>query len=114
LLRSPKNPDPEADIGHHSVHFALFPHQGTFQEGEVIQEGYAFNEPLIARPVALQNGQPTQRSLISLTKKSIVLETLKKSEDSNAIVVRLYEAYGGKRTTVSIALTFHRPRTISS
>ncbi len=32
LLRSPKWPDPDADMGHHHFHYALYPHAGTWKD----------------------------------------------------------------------------------
>ncbi|KAH8022840.1 hypothetical protein HPB51_006068 [Rhipicephalus microplus] len=34
LLRAPKSPDPEADMGHHKFTYALMPHQGPLELGQ--------------------------------------------------------------------------------
>jgi len=96
LLRSAKNPDPEADMGHHSICFALFPHAGTLQQANVIQEGYAFNEPLLIRPGTAKLDK-TVLSFFSVTKDSIIIDTVKKADrGSKEIVLRLYECHGGR------------------
>ncbi|EEC02744.1 alpha-mannosidase 2c1, putative [Ixodes scapularis] len=46
LLRSPKSPDPEADMGTHQFSYAFMPHKGTFQEAGVIQQAYELSSPL--------------------------------------------------------------------
>eukprot|EP01117_Protostelium_nocturnum_P007833 TRINITY_DN2801_c1_g1_i1.p1 TRINITY_DN2801_c1_g1~~TRINITY_DN2801_c1_g1_i1.p1 ORF type:complete len:1044 (-),score=436.54 TRINITY_DN2801_c1_g1_i1:183-3314(-) len=90
LLRSPKSPDPECDMGHHSFRYSLLPHAGSFQEAGVIREGYNFNVPLVrSSGVSFQN-----ESLFTLDNESIVLDAVKKAEDSSDIVVRLYESFG--------------------
>jgi alpha-mannosidase len=89
LLRSPKSPDPEADMGMHEFAYALMPHAGGWREGGVLREAALFNAPLRwttvgpAEPFAIVDG-------------GLVLETIKRAEDSDALVLRLYEPYGGR------------------
>ncbi len=40
LLRSPKWPDADADMGHHHFHYALYPHAGTWKEAMTVRHGY--------------------------------------------------------------------------
>ena len=47
LLRSPKMPDPQADMGQHHFRYALFPHADNPLDAGVIEEGYRFNSPLL-------------------------------------------------------------------
>src|SRR5690606_12906577 len=47
LLRSPIDPDPKADEGHHVFTYALFPHEGDWRNGTV-QQGFELNVPLLA------------------------------------------------------------------
>ena len=91
LLRSPKSPDPTADMGHHTFRYALLPHVGTLQQAEVVQEGYRFNVPLL---LSATNAQPGQVSFFSVSLPSVIVDTVKQAEDSDAILVRLYEAHG--------------------
>ena len=91
LLRAPKQPDTECDMGVHHFKYALLPHEGTFQQAGVIQHGLNFNVPLQASLVHL--AAPTEStSFFSLDNKSVLIDTVKKAEDSNALVIRLYEA----------------------
>ncbi|KAF9964967.1 Glycoside hydrolase, 38 vacuolar alpha mannosidase [Mortierella alpina] len=98
LLRSPKAPDAHCDIGHHEFSFAVYPHKGTFHESNVVRESYQFNVPLIVRPVA--QGALTALRPVSLFEiegaKNVILDTVKRAEDSDDIIVRLHEAYGGR------------------
>jgi alpha-mannosidase len=61
----------------------------------VIEEGYRFNEPLLILPTSAQTGQS---SFFSVTNPAVVLDTVKKAEDTEEIVVRLYEARGAHGT----------------
>lgn len=89
LLRSPKSPDPEADMGAHEFAYALMPHAGGWREAGVLREAATFNAPLrwttvgTAEPFAIVDGD-------------LVLETIKRAEDSDDLILRLYEPYGGR------------------
>ena len=48
LLRSPKWPDPDADMGHHHFQYALYPHAGTWKDAMTVRHGYEYNYPLTA------------------------------------------------------------------
>ncbi|KAI8506798.1 Alpha-mannosidase 2C1 [Branchiostoma belcheri] len=99
LLKSPKAPDSEADMGHHTFTYAIMPHMGTFQDAGVIQAAYSLNQPLL--PAQLR-ADPDSRShsFFTVSNPAVILETVKKAEDlENAIVLRLYESCGGHGTT---------------
>jgi alpha-mannosidase len=93
LLRSPKLPDPEADMGTHHFAWALYPHLGGWQESGVVAAGLAFNVPLQWLPAAA-----APCSLISADSPHLVVDTVKKAEDDDALVVRLYETHGARGT----------------
>ncbi|MCX8124209.1 MAG: glycosyl hydrolase-related protein [Spirochaetes bacterium] len=89
LLRSPVYPDPTADRGTHTFQYALYPHKGDINHSETIALGYHFNYlPIIVRKSV--DIQP----LITVHDNSIVIETIKKAEKEDAIVIRLYECHG--------------------
>uniref|UniRef100_A0A3Q3FQ16 alpha-mannosidase n=1 Tax=Labrus bergylta TaxID=56723 RepID=A0A3Q3FQ16_9LABR len=46
LLRAPKAPDANADMGTHRFTYAIMPHSGSFQDASVIQSAYNLNFPL--------------------------------------------------------------------
>jgi alpha-mannosidase len=94
LLRSPKYPDPDADKGLHSFQYALLPHIGSLQDAGVVHEAQRFNSPLILRNTDAEHGE---KSWFHSESSNVVIDTVKKAEDSDAIIVRLYEA-GGNRT----------------
>jgi alpha-mannosidase len=104
LLRSPTWPDPEADRGHHEFSYALYPHSGDWKQALTVRRGYEFNDPLRAFPVAAHEGQlAPQHSFLEVEGNHVVLTALKKTEDSSAILVRLYE-WAGKGGDVQIVL----------
>ena len=89
LLRAPKSPDPEADLGRHEFAYALFPHAGGWREAGVVAEALRFNVPL-------RRSSAPSSSFASVGDASLVLDTIKRAEDSDALVLRLYEAHGAR------------------
>ncbi len=94
LLRAPTHPDPNADRGRHRFTYALLPHPGDFREAGVIAAAEDLNLPL--RVVASGLPAGAHESLIEIDIPQVVVVTIKRAEDSDAIVVRLYEAWGGR------------------
>jgi alpha-mannosidase len=105
LLRSPKWPDPEADMGHHHFHYALYPHAGTWKEALTVHHGYEYNYPLTAVVTTAHPGTlPPSHSFASVTPENVVLTAVKKAEDANGLIFRIYE-WAGKDSTAE----FHVP-----
>jgi alpha-mannosidase len=80
-------------MGKHEFRYALMPHAGTFQEAGVIESAYAFNMPLLARETSVA---PRDITLFEVDMPNVMIETVKKAEDGNALIVRMYEAHGGR------------------
>ncbi|KAA0228684.1 alpha-mannosidase [Fimbriimonadia bacterium ATM] len=97
LLRSPKAPDPNADMGVHRFTYVLMPHFGPYNWAGVVQAAYAINAPLRVRPLkpGKGTGAPTDK-FVSCEDRNIVIEAVKKAEDDNSIVVRLYECHNAR------------------
>ena len=92
LLRAPTHPDPNADQGSQRFTYALMPHPGDFRAAGVIEAAEDLNAPLRAVFTDLPNGEA--RSLIEVDTRQVIIEAIKLAEDSNAVIVRLYEAWG--------------------
>jgi len=106
LLRAPKSPDPLADMGNHAFRYALLPHQSGPQNGGVIPEAAAFNQPLqlFATAAELQS-----ESFFGVSNPAVVIDTVKKAEDSEDLIVRLYESHGAhQKATLSTAFAVQR------
>ncbi|AHF93959.1 hypothetical protein OPIT5_01440 [Opitutaceae bacterium TAV5] len=118
LLRAPTYPDPEADQGEHRFAFALYPHTGDLVAGEVVRRAWEFNCPptvLSAAPAAgnfdetLAGPAPAAAAWFAVDSPHLVIDTIKKAEDSEALIVRLYEAHGtAGETTLASSLPFSR------
>ncbi len=92
LLRGPTHPDPTADLGGHQFTYALMPHPGDFREAGVIEAAEDLNSPLLPAGGNLAAG--SSRSLIEIDTRQVLVEAIKRAEDSDAVIVRLYEAWG--------------------
>ena len=121
LLRSPTMPDPEADQGEQHFAYSLLPHAGGWDE-TTIASAYALNDPLIVwRESAKQRtsesdvrpsltgsalgGGVAGAPFIAVDKPNIVVETIKRAEDGNGVIVRLYESQR-RRGTVTLTTGF--------
>src|SRR5436309_10548885 len=93
LLRAPTHPDPTADRGRHRFTYALLPHPGDFREAGVIAAAEDLNAPLAVVRGGLAVGEV--RSLVEVDQPQVVVEAVKRAEDSEATIVRLYESWGG-------------------
>lgn len=97
LLRAPTDPDPEADQGQHQFSYSLLPHTGDW--AATIPQAYALNDPLIVYQSAERRTQSGERGttalgtpVVAVDMPNIVIETVKRAEDGNGIIVRLYES----------------------
>lgn len=105
LLRSPKWPDPDADMGHHHFHYALYPHAGTWKDAMTVRHGFEYNYPLTAVVTTAHAGSlSASHSFASVTPEDVVLTAVKKAEDAKGLIFRVYE-WAGKDATVE----FHVP-----
>jgi alpha-mannosidase len=95
LLRSATWPDPDADRGHQHFTYAIYPHMGNWKQAMTMHRGYELNDPLVARQVMAHAGaSPAQHSWASVENNNVVLTAVKKAEDSDALVFRMYEFAG--------------------
>jgi len=108
LLRSVPYPGPVkgfTDFGEHEFTYSLLPHKGNYSEGGVVQAAYELNfSPGIH--YLEKNIHNYGRSFISTGDYSLIISTIKKAENSNDIIIRLYESAGKSITTWIESETF--------
>lgn len=97
LLRAPKAPDPECDMGRHVFSYVLMPHFMPYNYANVVQAAYAFNSGV--RSAALEptlGEEGVLPALVACEDRNIVVETVKKAEDSEDLIVRMYESHNSR------------------
>ncbi|MFI1798188.1 alpha-mannosidase [Streptomyces sp. NPDC020379] len=98
LLRAPRFPDPRTDQGVHRFRYALVPNASL---GDAVREGHRINLPERRVP-----GSRAVEPLVSVPDASVVVSAVKLADDgSGDVVVRLYEA-GGGRARIRLAASF--------
>jgi alpha-mannosidase len=96
LLRSPIYPDPYADEGDHEFLYAIYPHRGTWRNGTV-QAAQELHSPLRDGP---GHSSDPHSSLFRLSGDPLDFACLKRAEDSNDLILRLYESKGDRGHTI--------------
>ncbi len=101
LLRSPTDPNPEADQGKHHFTYSLYLHDGALKDSDTIKEAYMLNVPMVAlKAMGDATNIPESFSLLTLDRDNVICETLKEAENGEGTVIRLYECKN-IRTNVS-------------
>ena len=100
LLRSPRYPNPiepwhcdesVIDQGEHTFSYSLFPHSGDWAKGGTVHKAREFNNSILI----FQNLQVDSiPSLFESSKANIIVDAVKKAEDSDAVIIRMHEAHG--------------------
>ena len=108
LLKSAVHPDPKADEGRHRFTYSLFPHAGDWRAAGTVQRAYELNVPVQAAALAGGGSAslPQSFSLVTVDAPNLIVETIKKAEDDDSLIVRLHEAYNQRGAAT---LSFGRP-----
>jgi alpha-mannosidase len=110
LLRSPGSPDQYPNMGKFKIEYALFPHTGDWKNG-VLEEGDVFNTPAYAAEPPSQSlkkedvYKPEARAGLSINGKGVVLSGIKKAENTDELIIRVFEAHGNEQK-VEISLPY--------
>lgn len=107
LLRSTTHPDPYADRGLHRFTYSLVLHPGNLGDGTVMRAACALNVPTHVMPLTSHAGAwPASRNFITVTSPALMLETVKRAENDDSLVLRCYEAC---RTHGQAVIRFESP-----
>ncbi|KAL7629336.1 Glycoside hydrolase, 38 vacuolar alpha mannosidase [Parahypoxylon ruwenzoriense] len=114
LLRSPKAPDAHADMGKHTIRWAILPHQGELS-ATTVRAGYNFNSPMkvLSAPKNSLDYSALTTYPIKLTgDDSLILDCVKRGEDDEdisrdsripprkgrSVIIRIFDSLGGRST----------------
>ncbi len=103
MLKSGIYPNPEADKELHEFTISLYPHKGSWKDAGTVAQAYQINNPLIAVSKSSDGGMlESEYSFVQSDCENVVVEVVKKAEDnSNDILIRLYECYN-RRTQATL------------
>lgn len=106
LIKCATYPNPDADKCRHSFTYSLYAHSGGVYAADTIKRAYELNQPLIAEEIGRTEGiLPEKFSVVGCDCDNIIAETMKKSEDGEDIIIRMYESKN-MRTAAKITLGF--------
>jgi len=78
-------------LGTHEWRYAIYPHAGNWENGNVYQEAEKFNLPMETAQAGKGGGDlPKQNSFLEIQPKEIILSGLKKCEHRDTLVLRLF------------------------
>ncbi len=109
LIKSGIEPNPTTDQEEHFFTYSILPHGGSWEDGETHKQAYMLNVPIysalggnaLAEREKDTSRQNREQNLVDISKDNVILETIKKSEDGDGTIIRLYE-YENKRSDVTI------------
>lgn len=110
VLKCSQYPNEEADQGAHKLTYSIMAYEGDFREAGVINEAYALNQPLAVAEVPANKGILSEEfSLVGCDKANVIVETVKKAEDDDGMIVRMYDAFNRRaNATVTVAEGFKK------
>ncbi len=98
LVRTSYSPDPRPDYGVHEVKYSVYPHRSGWKEALTFRKGYEVNHPLrafvVAEQVSSKQRVPEEASFVQVKPDNVVVSCVKLAEDSEDLVVRIYDATG--------------------
>ncbi len=90
LLRSPKYPDHEADMGIQEFTYTFLPHAGNLIHSSVMMEAALLNRPVMILP-EFRSGR---QFAIGINSPRVTLEVIKKAEKEDCLIIRAVETHG--------------------
>ena len=97
LVRTSYSPDPRPDYGKHELLYSIYPHKGDWKKAQTFKRGYEVNHPLeslVTTGSSSKGSMPETKSFIQVKPENVVISCVKTAEDSNDIVIRMYDATG--------------------
>ncbi|MCG8569318.1 MAG: alpha-mannosidase [Spirochaetes bacterium] len=103
LIKSGIVPNPVTDQEEHYFTYSVFPHKDNWKQAKTIQQAYSLNVPLYS---VLENKHygtlKDHDSFVHYEANNIVIDTIKKAEKTDKVIIRLYEAHN-KRSQLKLS-----------
>jgi alpha-mannosidase len=103
LIRSSYDPDILPEIGEHVVRMAIAPSGKVLPAADMIRLGAGFNQSLqvVATDVHKGTLPAVAKAVVECDADNVMIAAIKKAEDENAVIFRLYET-AGKAVTAKV------------
>lgn len=93
--------------GNQFYHYSLIAHKGDWLRSGTQGQAHAFNAPMEGITTAIQSGiMPPQSSFVEILPRAMALSTIKMSEDTSGLIVRLWNP--SERAIPSAKVRFYR------
>ena len=100
MLKSAIYPNPDADKEHHEFTYSIYPHAENWTDANTVAQAYELNNPMTAVVKENEGGKLAgEYSLFKVDQNNVIIETVKKAENGEDLIVRMYECYN-RRTNV--------------
>ncbi|MCG2676239.1 glycosyl hydrolase-related protein, partial [bacterium] len=77
-------------IGKHEFEYSILPYCRTWEEAQIWKQTIDFNVPLIGSRIEGKGELPQEFSFLSVEPDELVISAIKKAEENNSLIVRLY------------------------
>ncbi|MFX1405216.1 MAG: alpha-mannosidase, partial [Promethearchaeota archaeon] len=83
-------------LGHHTMHYSIFPHPKSWRNKQTLQQTQLFVTPMRAIQLSITNNGhlPPDQSFLSIDNPHCTFSCLKKSENTDSTILRVYEISG--------------------
>lgn len=80
--------------------YSIVPHRRSGCDSGILEKSYVLNRPFyaIAAKENLQGRLPEEFSFMQCQTEGVIVETIKRSEDGDGVIARMYEAYKERKT----------------
>lgn len=103
LIRSAYSPDPTPELGEHEMRLALLPFSGNLSNAKCTEYGQRFNRKLKATGTGIHKGKlPPEGEFVKISGSNVIVSGLKRAENENAVIMRLYEMEGRSAKTKAV------------
>jgi len=93
------------DQGIQTMTYSLVPHAGNWREGDVVRQAQQVNHPCLVREEPAHKGKLAAiGGFASADQANVIVEVIKRHEDSDGLIARAYETHGQATTaTITVA-----------
>jgi len=109
LVKCAESPYYGGDLGHHDIFYSIYPHKGNVASGDTVKEAYKLNAPMTAIRAEKNTGctLADSFSLVKCDKDNVFVEVVKKAQNRDAVIVRLYDALNMRsKVTLEFGIPF--------